>query len=351
MAASRPPCAASSPSSTRPTGAAPPGVLAAPGTDVPTTLPGSRWAMVSGASYAAAHVSGPARPDARAAGERARRRALRSRVGSSCAPMDASTPVPACSRAGARRLRPHRDARATTPGPDVHARPPALRAERSPARRRRSPGRGRRAQPGGSVAVDSDYRYRGVSLSDEQPSLRLTLNYDASERWYAGASRHGREAAGQRQLHAAARLRRLVDAGCRRPGLELGRDGVHFGGDSRLRLREAYAGLLGERWNMRLYFARTTSAAACPHGLRRVQHLLALDDAPTFAHFGALVRVGGAVAEADRTRVDVQPRRRRSCCAPGRCSSTGSPAAAAASTRPSTAARPGTLVLSASFAF
>jgi subtilisin family serine protease len=39
-------------------GAAPAGMVAAPGTDIPATLPGSRWAMVSGASYAAAHVSG-----------------------------------------------------------------------------------------------------------------------------------------------------------------------------------------------------------------------------------------------------------------------------------------------------
>ena len=37
---------------------APTGTLVAPGRDVPTTLPGSRWATVSGASYAAAHVSG-----------------------------------------------------------------------------------------------------------------------------------------------------------------------------------------------------------------------------------------------------------------------------------------------------
>ena len=37
---------------------APIGTLAAPGRDVPTTLSGSRWATVSGASYAAAHVSG-----------------------------------------------------------------------------------------------------------------------------------------------------------------------------------------------------------------------------------------------------------------------------------------------------
>ncbi len=35
-----------------------PGALAAPGRDVPTTLPGARWNLVSGSSYAAAHVAG-----------------------------------------------------------------------------------------------------------------------------------------------------------------------------------------------------------------------------------------------------------------------------------------------------
>lgn len=34
------------------------GVLVAPGRDVPTALPGARWRLVSGASYAAAHVAG-----------------------------------------------------------------------------------------------------------------------------------------------------------------------------------------------------------------------------------------------------------------------------------------------------
>jgi hypothetical protein len=34
------------------------GFLAAPGLDVPTTLPGGKWGMVSGASFAAAHVTG-----------------------------------------------------------------------------------------------------------------------------------------------------------------------------------------------------------------------------------------------------------------------------------------------------
>ncbi|MDM0069590.1 S8 family serine peptidase [Variovorax sp. J31P207] len=39
-------------------GPALPGVLVAPGRDVPTTLPGDRWNLVSGSSYAAAHVAG-----------------------------------------------------------------------------------------------------------------------------------------------------------------------------------------------------------------------------------------------------------------------------------------------------
>jgi len=34
------------------------GVVSAPGRDVPTTQPGGRWGLVSGSSYAAAHVSG-----------------------------------------------------------------------------------------------------------------------------------------------------------------------------------------------------------------------------------------------------------------------------------------------------
>jgi len=34
------------------------GLLVAPGRDVPTTLPGGRWNLVSGSSYAAAHVTG-----------------------------------------------------------------------------------------------------------------------------------------------------------------------------------------------------------------------------------------------------------------------------------------------------
>ena len=43
------------------------------------------------------------------------------------------------------------------------------------------------AQWSGSVAVVSDYRYRGVSLSDNDPAVQATVNYDDRSGLYAGA--------------------------------------------------------------------------------------------------------------------------------------------------------------------
>lgn len=43
------------------------------------------------------------------------------------------------------------------------------------------------AQLSGTVSVVSDYRYRGVSLSDNEPAAQLGINYDDAQGWYAGA--------------------------------------------------------------------------------------------------------------------------------------------------------------------
>ena len=47
--------------------------------------------------------------------------------------------------------------------------------------------RGSLAQLSGTVSVVSDYRYRGISLSDNEPAVQLGLNYDDARGWYAGA--------------------------------------------------------------------------------------------------------------------------------------------------------------------
>jgi uncharacterized protein (TIGR02001 family) len=44
-----------------------------------------------------------------------------------------------------------------------------------------------RAQLSGTVSVVSDYRYRGISLSDNKPAAQLGIAYDAAQGWYAGA--------------------------------------------------------------------------------------------------------------------------------------------------------------------
>ena len=44
-----------------------------------------------------------------------------------------------------------------------------------------------RADVAFNVGAVTDYRYRGISLSDDQPAAQLTLVYDAPRGWYAGA--------------------------------------------------------------------------------------------------------------------------------------------------------------------
>ncbi|TMH32924.1 MAG: hypothetical protein E6H66_13225 [Betaproteobacteria bacterium] len=43
------------------------------------------------------------------------------------------------------------------------------------------------AQLSGTLSVLSDYRYRGISLSDNEPAFQLGLTYDDALGWYAGA--------------------------------------------------------------------------------------------------------------------------------------------------------------------
>jgi len=163
-----------------------------------------------------------------------------------------------------------------------------------------------RAQLGATLSADSDYRYRGVSLSDSEPSLRLTLNYDAVERWYVGAS------VTRAKLTGSDRYTQLLGyGGWSTPAfagtsLELGLDGSHFAGISGYDFAEAYAGLLGDRWSARLYFAPSYYGQHVQTAYVELNTYLPLDErSRVFAHFGVLYPLHGAVGEADRTRGDV----------------------------------------------
>ena len=112
-----------------------------------------------------------------------------------------------------------------------------------------------RAQWDGTITALSDHRFRGVSLSDERPGLQLAANYDAPGGWYLGASgTRVAVGAGRRYTEVSAYAGLVVER-TRSPSWEVGAVGSHFVGDSTHDYAEVYGGLIGERWNTRLYLS------------------------------------------------------------------------------------------------
>lgn len=112
------------------------------------------------------------------------------------------------------------------------------------------------AQLSGSAGLLSNYLYRGISLSSEQPAARLALNYDANSGWYGGTQVVNGQLAGttQRQLHwttYAGYAQRLAG------GLawEAGVSQYGFAHQASWNFHEFYGGLAGDNLNARLYYS------------------------------------------------------------------------------------------------
>jgi uncharacterized protein (TIGR02001 family) len=166
------------------------------------------------------------------------------------------------------------------------------------------------AQFSGSVGIDSDYRFRGVPLGGSKPSVRLSGNFDAASGWYAGAS------ATQAQVKQGERYAQLVGyAGVVTPAFagrswDFGASYAHFTGSAHYDFAEAYAGIVSQRWSLRLnyspdYFGRHVQTAY----LDASGHLQLNDVARLFAHVGVLAPLAGrelGSTDANRTRADVR---------------------------------------------
>jgi uncharacterized protein (TIGR02001 family) len=164
------------------------------------------------------------------------------------------------------------------------------------------------AQLSGSVAVDSDYRIRGVSFSNSKPTLRAALNYDAANGAYLGAS-----VARVESIYRERYVQATPYAGYALPvapqrSLEFGLTYSHFAGDSGDDYAEAYVGLLAERWSARVfyapdYFGRQVRTLYAEFNVHTVMNPVAR----LFAHAGLLASVGGnAASRASRTRTDLR---------------------------------------------
>lgn len=113
---------------------------------------------------------------------------------------------------------------------------------------------GAAAQTSGSVTLLSDDRFRGLSLSDGNPSAQLGLNYDSPQDWYAGAQVAGanlreRDMA---QWTAYGGLARRLASGW---SWEAGASVSHFSRAHDSDYGEWYAGLASERLGLRVYFS------------------------------------------------------------------------------------------------
>ncbi|WP_341677490.1 TorF family putative porin [Niveibacterium sp. SC-1] len=156
-----------------------------------------------------------------------------------------------------------------------------------------------------SIAVDSDYRFRGVSLSNDSPSLHLALSVDHISGWYGGAAlsstKLDADGQGPQWLAYLGHTQPLSD------GLawEVGGTASHFGTNAHYDYAELYAGLATPRWSLRAYwspdyFGRDWSSlyAECNANLPLRDTLRA------FAHAGVLMALTAGETGKPPARAD-----------------------------------------------
>jgi uncharacterized protein (TIGR02001 family) len=164
-----------------------------------------------------------------------------------------------------------------------------------------------RAQVGGSAALDSDYRFRGVSLSDSRPSLRLTLNVDGTAGWYAGASVTRASLEEDQRYDQLLGYAGFVTRAGPGPQFEFGMSASHFAGDAGYDYVEPYVGVLGERWSARVYYAPNYFGRHVQTAYAELDaHQLLTDRLRLFGHAGVIEALGGAQDDARRARADIR---------------------------------------------
>jgi uncharacterized protein (TIGR02001 family) len=112
------------------------------------------------------------------------------------------------------------------------------------------------AQVSGSVKLLSDYRFRGVSLSQDKPAAQVTVAYDDPHGWYTGAfastvrlARSGGDLQAVSFLGYASRLPSGLS-------WDAGADYSAYAGIRRYNYAEMYVGIASENVSARLYYSR-----------------------------------------------------------------------------------------------
>jgi len=162
------------------------------------------------------------------------------------------------------------------------------------------------AQLGATIGVDSDYRYRGVSLSRSNPSARLTVNFEGANDWYAGASVTRAALTEHDTYPQLTGYVGWIAGEVGRTSVEIGIVGSHFAGGASYDFAEVYAGLLAREWSARVYVSPDYYGRDIPTVYVELNAHVPLDErARVFAHAGALVPLRSLAGDAGKTRGDV----------------------------------------------
>ncbi len=110
------------------------------------------------------------------------------------------------------------------------------------------------AQVSGSATLLSDYRFRGVSLSDGQPAVQLGVAWERDDGWYAGGFASSTQLYGRpgTQLLAYLGYAHRLHAGL---SWEAGAEYAAFSGYPGDNYPEFYLGLASNRLSGRIYYA------------------------------------------------------------------------------------------------
>jgi uncharacterized protein (TIGR02001 family) len=112
------------------------------------------------------------------------------------------------------------------------------------------------AQLSSSLSVDSDYRYRGVTLSRDRPAVRLNLAYDRSGGAYGGVSVIGMrdDQYGDLDLSYVG-YTGYVWQPAQGPAWEAGVSATHIRDGSTYNYAEIYGGLITQNFTARVYYS------------------------------------------------------------------------------------------------
>lgn len=166
------------------------------------------------------------------------------------------------------------------------------------------------AQVSGSVTLVSDYRYRGISLSDGRPTAQLSVAYDRPDGWYMGAFasrvRLRPRAGSETQLLTYLGYARRSSTGL---SWELGVKHAAFTGRYDDDYPEVFVGLASDRLGARIYYARRYFGADAPNVYAEVNGAHELSDRlRLMAHLGWSRRGGSGrmTYGTDRHRFDAR---------------------------------------------